>query len=48
MNGTFLAVLSNVQNEDKIKEVLMAVWCDTNGQDDLKWISAVKNEKDIT
>lgn len=45
VNGTFSAVLSNVQNEDKIKEVLMAVWCDTNGQDDLKWISAVKNEK---
>lgn len=34
--GTFSVILSDVQNEDKLSRVLMAVWCDTNGQDDLQ------------
>lgn len=43
--GTFSVKLSDIQNDDKISKILMAVWCDTNGQDDLQWFTATKNEK---
>ena len=43
--GTFSITLSDIQNDDKISKVLMAVWCDTNGQDDLQWFIATKNDK---
>ena len=45
MDGTFSIILSDLQNEEKISQVLMAVWCDTNGQDDLQWFIATKNDK---
>ena len=45
MDGTFSIILSDLQNKEKISQVLMAVWCDTNGQDDLQWFIATKNDK---
>ena len=45
MDGTFSIILSDLQNEEKISQVLMAVWCDTNGQDDLQLFIATKNDK---
>lgn len=44
-DGTFSIILSDLQNKEKISQVLMAVWCDTNGQDDLQWFIATKNDK---
>lgn len=40
--GTFTATLNNLLADRSIKGVRMAIWTDYNGQDDLKWYTATK------
>lgn len=43
--GSFTAVFSDVQGDSYIKKVMMAIWCDEKGQDDLRWYEAAKNKE---
>ncbi|MBY5035215.1 GBS Bsp-like repeat-containing protein [Streptococcus gallolyticus] len=40
--GTFDIVISNIVGATTIQTVQVPVWTDTNGQDDIKWYTAVK------
>ena len=43
--SSYTVTIKNIGNEDKIKEVKVAVWSKNGGQDDLLWYKAEKNEK---
>ncbi|MGQ7458527.1 GBS Bsp-like repeat-containing protein, partial [Streptococcus suis] len=40
--GTFDVVISNVVGSSTIQTVLVPIWSDENGQDDLRWYTAVR------
>ena len=40
--GSFIARISGISSPAVISNVQVAVWSDINGQDDLKWYSALK------
>ena len=42
--GTFRIEVSEILNESLIKKIVVPVWCEEKGQDDIKWYNAVKND----
>lgn len=44
--GTFQVVLSDIQNENLLKSIVVPVWGEENGQDDIKWYNAKKDSAD--
>ncbi|QZS52334.1 GBS Bsp-like repeat-containing protein [Streptococcus suis] len=41
-SGTFDVVISNVVGSSNVQTVLVPIWSDINGQDDLRWYSATR------